>query len=282
MNRPPITPKKLLAATTVVLLILSQLPTGVATAMSGIPRSVVALLTKPSALLIGLSNKLRPDRAEHPDFSAGGDMADQLLQAKAYASNLEQEVAELRRINQSLGQIQALLDLGDISAVGGNVIAFNGRRENPVLTIGIGSNDGVREGLAVVWGASLVGRVIRAASSTSDVQLITAANTKLQVRLARPTDHEPSTPLPAYLQLANDGRSFFTDEFPLDAPVQVGDLAHLADDSWQFRARGFIVGRVVEAKPHPDRPLLNMRVVIRPDRSLASVSHVAVLVPVEK
>jgi len=282
MNRPPITPKKLLAATTVVLLVLSQLPTGAATTLSSIPRSIVALLTKPSAVLIGLSNRIRPARDTRTDFSAGGDLADQLLQAKAYASNLEQEIAELRRINQSLGQIQALLDLGDIRAVGGNVIGFNGRSENPILTIGIGSDDGVREGLAVVWGAGLVGKVVSASPSTSDVQLITAANTKLQVRLARSIGLETSTPLPAYIQLADDGRSFFTDEFPLDAPVEVGDLAHLADDSWQFRARGFIVGRVVEAGPHPDRPLLNMRVVIRPERSLASVPHVAVLVPVEK
>jgi cell shape-determining protein MreC len=282
MNRPPITPKKLLAATAVVLLILSQLPTGAATTLSSIPRSIVALLTKPSAILIGLSSKLRPGRDHPADFSAGGDLTDQLLQAKAYASNLEQEIAELRRISQSFGQIQAILDLGNIRAVGGNVIAFNGRSENPILTIDIGSNDGVREGLAVVWGADLVGKVASAAPSTSDVQLVTAADTRLQVQLARPAGQELSSPMPAYIQLADDGRSFVTDEFPLDAPVEVGDLAHLADDSWQFRARGFIVGRVVQAGPHPDRPLLNKRVVIRPQRSLASVRYVAVLVPVEK
>lgn len=281
MNRPPITPKRILIAVTVLLLISSQLPTRAATALSHVPRSFVRFISKPSAMLHRMSTTLRPPRAQSLYFAAGSNLADQLAQARVYIDNLEQEVLELRNVSEGLAQIDALLDLGDIHLVGANVLGFNRDLENPILTIGVGSNAGLRDGLAVVWGADLIGKVVSTSKKTADVQLITAAGTKLQVRITRPTLGVSAAPLPAYIELAENGRSFKTDEFALDAPVQVGDLVLLADDSWQFRARGFIVGVVTEAGKHPDRPLLNKRVVVRPVRPLASVSHVAVLVPVD-
>ncbi len=278
MNRPPITPKRVLIALAVMLLISSQLPSTAATTLSYIPHSFVSLISQPAALLIRLSTTLRPPRAQNPDFAVGGDLAEQLAQAKVYIDNLEQEVIELRQVSQSLAQIDALLDLGGIKLVGANVLGFNGDLENPILTIGVGSNDGLREGLAVVWGAGLVGKVVATSGNTADVQLITAADTKLQVRVAKP--NATTTPLPAFIEVADDGRSFFTEEFAIDDPVQAGDIVHLADNSWQFRANGFLVGVVTEVG-ESERPLLNSRVVIHPTQSLASLTRVAVLVPVE-
>jgi cell shape-determining protein MreC len=280
MNRPPITPRRILIAVTVLLLIASQLPVRAATALSYVPHSFVSLISKPAALLQRLSTTIRPPRENAPDFSAAGDLADQLAQAKVYIDNLEQEIRELRNISESLAQIDALLDLGGIRLVGANVLSFNGDLKNPILTIGVGSDAGVRDGLAVVWGAGLVGRVVSTSARTADVQLITAAGTKLQVRISKPNAPGAAAPMPAFIELAEDGRSFVTEEFAVDDPVQVGDLVHLADDSWQFRARGFLVGVVTEVG-ESDRPLLNSRVVIRPTHSLPSLTRVAVLVPVD-
>ena len=280
MNRPPITPRRVLIALAVLLLIASQLPTRAATALSYLPHSFVSLVSKPAAMLQRMSTTLRPPRAQSPDFAAGGDLAEQLAQAKVYIDNLEQEVIELRHVSESLAQIDALLDLGGIKLVGANVLGFNGDLKNPILTIGVGSNDGLRDGLAVVWGAGLVGKVVATSASTDDVQLITAAGTKLQVRITKPNTDAGSAPLRAFIEVADDGRSFVTEEFAVDDPVAVGDLVHLADDSWQFRARGFLVGVVTEVG-ESDRPLLNSRVVIRPTLPLASLTRVAVLVPVE-
>jgi len=278
MNRPPITPKRVLIALAVLLLIASQLPYNAATALSYIPHSFVSLISQPAALLHRMSTTLRPHRAQNPDFAAAGDLAEQLAQARVYIDNLEQEVIELRQVSQSLAQIDALLDLGGIKLVGANVLGFNGDPSNPILTIGVGSNDGLREGLAVVWGAGLVGKVVATSGNTADVQLITAAGTKLQVRVTKP--NADTAPLPAFIEVDKDRRSFVTEEFAVDDPVQNGDLVHLADDSWQFRARGFLVGVVTEVG-ESSRPLLNSRVVIRPTQTLASLTRVAVLVPVE-
>lgn len=288
MNRPPITAKRVLIALTVLLLILSQLPQGAATTISYIPRSFVALISKPAVLLTRMSTTLRPTRDDtaealsvdelvekYPDIQ---NLVNKYADALAYKDNLEQQIIELRNISESLTQIDALLNIEDIRLAGAGVIGFNGDLENPILTIGIGSDSGVRDGLAVVWGASLVGKVVSTSAKSADVQLITAADTKLQVRIARYTSDGPTTPLPAYIQLDDDGRSFYTEEFSVDAPVAVGDMVHLADDSWQFRARGFIVG-VVSEVGKSDRPLLNSRVVIRPMLSLASLPRVVVLVP---
>ncbi len=281
MNRPPITPKRILIAIAVLLLLSSQLPTGAATAIASIPRAFVGFISKPATMLQRMSATLRPGRANAPDFTPGGDLAEQLAQANVYIDTLEQEILELRDVSQSLAQIDALLDLGGIRLIGANVLGFNGDLENPILTIGVGESSGLREGLAVVWGAGLVGRVVSTSAQTADVQLVTAAGTKLQVRIAKPVHDGVSEPLPAFIQVAEDGRSFITEDFAVDAPVQVGDLVHLADDSWQFRARGFIVGVVTEAGDHPDRPYLNKFVVIRPTLPLPSLTRVAVLVPVD-
>ena len=288
MNRPPITPKRILIAAAVLLLISSQLPTGAATTIGSIPRAFVGFISKPATILQRMSATLRPGRAIAPDFTPGGDLVEQLAQANVYIDTLEQEILELRDVSQSLAQIDALLDLGGIRLVGANVLGFNGDLENPVITIGVGDkaggvgeSTGLREGLAVVWGAGLVGRIVSTSAQTSDVQLVTAADTKLQVRIAKPYSDGVSEPLPAFIQVAEGGRAFVTEDFAVDAPVEVGDLVHLADDSWQFRARGFIVGVVTEAGPHPDRPYLNKRVVIRPTLPLPSLTRVAVLVPVD-
>jgi len=281
MNRPPITPKRVLIAIAVLLLLSSQLPTGAATAIGSIPRSFVGFISKPASILHRMSATLRPGRTNAPDFTPGGELADQLAQANVYIDTLEQEILELRDVSQSLAQIDALLDLGGIRLIGANVLGFNGDLENPIITIGVGESSGLREGLAVVWGAGLVGRVISTSAQTADVQLVTAADTKLQVRIAQPVRDGVTEPLPAFIQVADDGRSFITEDFAVDAPVEVGDLVHLADDSWQFRARGFIVGVVTEAIDHPDRPYLNKYVVIRPTLPLPSLTRVAVLVPVD-
>ncbi len=278
MNRPPITAKRVLVALTMLLLISSQLPAGTATTISHLPRSFVKLISKPAALLIRVSTTLRPPRDDTRDIIGDDDLAGQLAHARVYIDNLEQEVLELRNVSESLAQIDALMDLEDISLAGASVLGFNGDLENPILTISIGSDSGVRDGLAVVWGASLVGQVVSTSAKTADVQLITAAGTRLQVRIARHTPDGPTTPQPAYIELDEDGRSFFTEEFSVDATVAVGDMVHLADDSWQFRARGFIVG-VVSEVGKSDRPLLNSRVVIRPMLSLSSLPRVVVLVP---
>lgn len=282
MNRPPINAKRVMIAATVLLLLASQLPAWLAVKLSYLPRSFVAFITQPATLLQGFSTTVRPGEEHTPDFSPGGDLTQQLIDARVYISNLEQDIARLRNLSDNLAIINALVDTEDISFVGAKVIGFNGNRTNPILTINIGSDPhGVRDGLAVVWGADLLGKVVSTSVSTADVQLITAADTKMQVRITRPVLDPTVVPVPAYIELADDGRTFFTDEFPLDSPVKEGDLALLADESWQFRARGFIVGTVVQVGPHPDRPLLNQRVVIRPNRPLASVYGVIVLVPVQ-
>lgn len=281
MNRPPINAKRVMIAATVLLLLASQLPAWLAVKVSFLPHAFIGFITKPATVLQGFSTSIRSGDERTPDFSAGGDLTKQLVDARVYIDNLEQDIARLRNLSDNLAIINALVDTEDISFVGAKVIGFNGNRKNPILTINIGSNNGVRDGLAVVWGADLVGKVVSTSVSTADVQLITAAGTKMQVRITRPLIDPTVVPVPAYIELSDDGRTFYTDEFPLDSPVKVGDLALLADDSWQFRARGFIVGTVVEVGPHPDRPLLNQRVVIRPNRPLASVYGVIVLVPVE-
>ena len=63
-----------------------------------------------------------------------------------------------------------------------------------------------------------------------------------------------------------------------DKPVQVGDMAILADDSWPMHARGAVVGKVVTIDDYPDDPHLRHLVRVEPMRSLEHLGSVTVVV----
>ncbi len=279
MNRPPITAKRVLIGLTLALVILSQLPVRAATWISYLPHSFVSLISQPAVLLTRASTTLRPPRDDTDEVIDDKDLKHKYAEALAYIDNLEQQIIELRNLSESLTKIDQLLQLEDIQMAGASVIGFNGDKENPILTINIGSDDEVRDGLAVVWGANLVGEVVSTSAKTSDVKLITAADTGFQVRFAGQSPDGSTNTLTGYLEVGKDGRSFYTEAFSVDDPVNVGDLVFLADDTWQSRAKGFIVGAVEVAEPHPDRPYLNKLVVVRPMMDLAHLPRVVVLVP---
>ena len=92
-----------------------------------------------------------------------------------YKLNLNGRDLELEK---ELDDLKSLLNISesltDFSIVNATVINRNSAYWNQELTINKGSNDGIKEGMAVIDGSGLVGRVVKTSLSTSTIKLITS------------------------------------------------------------------------------------------------------------
>ena len=108
-------------------------------------------------------------------------LTERIQQLEGNEMAVEAERAEFDRLRAATG-VDVRPDLGRVTAsvVRGGV----GNFDDDVITIDRGSQDGVRNGMAVVTNAGLVGRVERVDATTSAVLLLTDTDLIVGVRLA--------------------------------------------------------------------------------------------------
>jgi len=108
-------------------------------------------------------------------------LTERIQQLEGNELAVEAERAEFDRLRAATG-VDVRPDLGRVTAsvVRGGV----GNFDDDVITIDRGSQDGVRNGMAVVTNAGLVGRVERVDATTSAVLLLTDTDLIVGVRLA--------------------------------------------------------------------------------------------------
>lgn len=101
----------------------------------------------------------------------------------------EVDASEVRRSDaeRQLSELSRAVELpfaGDARTVTANVSSGPRSNFSHALEIDKGTDDGVREGMPVVTGAGLVGRVSRATGSSSTVQLLSDPDYRVGVRMA--------------------------------------------------------------------------------------------------
>lgn len=111
---------------------------------------------------------------------------------------LRAEIDDLRgqaaRAASAEREMQALLDqqdiefVGDIPRVGARVVSASTSNFRLTVELGKGRDDGIAEGMPVVTGAGLVGRVVDASRTRSVVLLLTDRTSSVGVRLSRSGD----------------------------------------------------------------------------------------------
>ena len=108
-------------------------------------------------------------------------LTERIQQLEGNELAVEAERAEFDRLRAATG-VDVRPDLGRVTAsvVRGGV----GNFDDDVITIDRGSQDGVRNGMAVITNAGLVGRVERVDATTSAVLLLTDTDLIVGVRLA--------------------------------------------------------------------------------------------------
>ncbi len=186
---------------------------------------------------------------------------------------------ELRAAQQTIAQMGALrhLPATGVELLPARAIASQHHELLHLLQLDRGQRDGVRQGLVVANGALLLGRISLVGPRTAGVRLITTPGAALTARILPPQASEPRDHVENLI--ADPNTLTFHARIDATVPVQVGDLAHLADDAWPREAQGLVIGRVSQIEPDPQTPQLRRQVLIEPLQSPLRLGPVLVLRP---
>ena len=284
-----LTMSRLLVLICVLLLISSMLPARLAGAVSGLPHRFVSLLLTPVTYqLRNLSMAIRPSVPDELLANENRNWQQQFLDQRQYTALLAEEVKRLQNQLSAFERIDAVM--GDVNAsfISARVSGNHHHGGKATLSIDRGDSAGFVQGNAVVHGEQLVGQIEQVGWKTSDVQLLTTAETLLKVRVLAPGSVDFAQVVvrpavggeaePVWIRLNKNGDAFTCQESAM-TPIQKGDLAQLSDERWPREAQGFFVGQVTSVTPDPSNPQLYKIVTIKPRYELTTLHDVTVLVP---
>ena len=212
--------------------------------------------------------------AEYSAFTAvedatSGDVS--LTQLREQNEQLRQSVAQMEEYRQESERLRQLLGYRDAYALEGvvcSVISRSGSSWNNVVTIGKGTADGVRPGLAVVGPAGVVGQVISADSRTAEVRLLQDPQSGVAVLIQSSRDEgivKGSLDGLLYLQNISD-----------EAKVEAGDVVVTSGLGGSFN-RGLIVGTVAKVEgTGPSR-----KIIVEPNETTGPLQEVMVVTGME-
>jgi len=192
-------------------------------------------------------------------------------------ARLRSELEELRgaqlqdeAASETLARLQAELELPTLENVTTKVAQVvagpSGNFEDNVVEINKGSSSGLREGMAVVTNAGLIGKLVRVDRSHSVVELVSAADFAVGVRigdevaLARGTGS--STTLRATEGLSSDN------------PVKVDDPVLTNGGAGSTFPPGVAVGRVASIDKRTGAPIVTVTL----EADIENLDYVTVLV----
>lgn len=214
-------------------------------------------------------------------FEPVGDV----LQGILHYGDLEAENARLReqlaardgeqlKAQDAQRELKALLDqqelayIGDIPTVAARVVTMSPNNFELTMEIDRGTDDGVVEGMPVVSGAGLVGRVVEASRTRSTVLLLTDPDSSVGIRLVSSGD----------VGVANGQGSRSPLTVDLIDPATVvppGETVVTSGLQQSVFPPGIPVGKVREATAHPGE--LQQDVTVDPVVDLRRLTFVKVL-----
>jgi len=275
MSKPILNPQRALVGTVFLLLVSSLLPARWAAVVTSQPRYILTAVMAPADhLLKPMADAIRRPPALTVDLGN----QEEYERAKQQMVNLQFRLSQANQRILELSEIRDQFKLVGVGLMPATVTSWSGDPLHPTVTLNRGSRHGLTEGLVVVRGFHLVGRIVNVGPVTSSVGLITAPDTHMIALLKPPTTGTEPREMIAQLNTAR-GRDLFWTGTDRDDPVRLDDLAYLYDSTWPTQARGFVIGKVTAIDPHPDDPILRRRVTVTPVRSLAHLDHVTVIVP---
>ncbi|MBC8063583.1 MAG: rod shape-determining protein MreC, partial [Chlorobia bacterium] len=206
------------------------------------------------------------------DFFAGifnaSDLSRQNRGLKQYETIARQYSETVDRLAHEIDNLRALNELPPIvgrEKVAATVIGYFANENR--ITISVGSNRGVRPGLAVVTGEGLVGTIQTVGPFDSQVSLLADPNRKIGALVI--TRNPPSAGL-----IKGENASLLVLTLDSTSPVENGDL--VATSGYSDRIpRGIPIGRVNQV--YNDLTTGSKRVDVFPNVTLGSLREVIVL-----
>lgn len=232
------------------------------------------------SLQAGVSTAFLPAKAasgaisavEYSAFIAANDATadDSTLSAlRQQNDQLRQNVAQLEEYRQEAQRLQQLLDFQDLYGLEGvtcTVLSRTGDSWNNSVTIGKGSAEGVRAGLAVAGPTGLVGQVVSVQQHSAEVRLLQDPQSGVAVMVQ-------SNRQEGILRGSLDGL-LYLENMADDAEVQAGDVIVTSGLGGSFY-RGIVVGTVV--KVEGEAGSASRRIVVEPNESTGPLQEVMVI-----
>jgi rod shape-determining protein MreC len=159
---------------------------------------------------------------------------------------LEQRITELDKQNQQLKQLLGYVKTQKQKVITAPIISRSSDRWWNQISIGRGSEDGIKEGFIVTGVGGLVGRVTQVTPHTSRILLASDPTSRIGVSLSR-------NRYLGYLQ-GNSGQTAVMHFYEKVTDVRAGDVVVTSAVSERFPA-GLPVGRVISLQKRNSRPI---------------------------
>jgi rod shape-determining protein MreC len=187
------------------------------------------------------------------------------------ARRLEAQLAELELQNEELRALARAVERVDgPRPIGARVIGRTGAPLSRLVTLDVGSRDGVRRGDGVIDSHGVIGLVLQVGRRTCDVQLLTHPSSAIDVIVQR-------TRARGILrgEGSDDRYGVKVEDFDKLRDVRPGDDVVTSGLGARFPP-GLLVGTVIDAEAPDDS--LYLRATIRPAAPFDRLEHVAVLI----
>lgn len=148
-----------------------------------------------------------------------GDLETRNRELEQRIDELEGQIASTRTAQDELDALKRSLDItyaGDIERVTARVTTQSISNYDDTIEIDKGSGSGIRQNMAVVTGAGLVGRVVQVSDSRSVVQLISQQDVQFAVKF-------PDRAQVGIARGASDSRTIHA-EFPFETEIATDDV----------------------------------------------------------
>lgn len=255
-----------LVLASITLLTLDYRDTGPVTAM----RQGVASVFSPAR---GLADAVaEPVSDGWHGITGYDDLEDENERLQRRIDDLEGQEATAATDQEQLDQLRSQLDIkvaDDIPTVVSRVVSGQITSFDATIEIDRGSGEGVKEGMAVVTDAGLVGKVVRVTGGRSSVELITAPAFEFGVRLVEQQE------VGIAKGRGDDGTLIVESGITTATDVEAGDRVATSGIDGSTFPPDIAVGRVKSIRPTDDRT--EQVLVIEPIANLDGLSYVTVL-----
>jgi rod shape-determining protein MreC len=179
-----------------------------------------------------------------------GDLASQNARYKEQIDRYETQLVRMRELEAENQDLRNLLGLRQKAGLGELIpVRKIAGDPNPFVgsfTVDKGEDDGVRVGVTVATSRGLVGRVIRSATSTAKVLLITDTNSAVTGRV-QSTGATGVVRGRADARLPAEDAKLLMEKIPQEDRLQGGDVVITSDLGGLF-PEGLVVGTVVQVR----------------------------------
>jgi rod shape-determining protein MreC len=200
-----------------------------------------------------------------------GDLEAENARLREQLAHAEGQVSRASDADRERRRLQELLELDfveNIPTVAARVVSTSPSNFDLTVQIDRGTEAGITEGMPVVTGAGLVGRITSVSRTRSTVLLVTDPTSSVGIRLTKSGDVGVATGRGA-------GRNLGVDLIALDAAVEKGEVVVTSGLQQSVFPPSIPVGRVEEARNNEGQ--FEKQVRIRPVVDLRRLTFVKVL-----